>query len=63
MTNCCTKMQDGSTCPTPASRKVTLQAGGLVFRVPICERCFKAMRAAPKASEDPLRDLLGLGKK
>lgn len=48
MKTCCTKLVDGTACPSCATREITLQARGLVFKVPICEQHFKMMPAAPK---------------
>lgn len=59
MARCCTKMATGDTCGSTATQRITLTARGLVFKVPICQRCFKQMPAAAASSPlGPLEELV-----
>lgn len=55
MKSCCTKLADGTTCPTPAIREITLQGGGLVFRVPICGACHAKLPQKGDAPKDEMQ--------
>lgn len=58
MDRCSTKMVSGDTCPNSATRRIQLTARGLVFLVPVCERCVKQMPAAAPSPTDPIQELL-----